>query len=108
MASWRQPEGSRSPGRDPPTARSPRWVSRGDRVAGSWSRYATFAEAVHLAEDAHDPPLLVALTNKFNSMDATEAWKFLQQNEPGFARRPDPEPVKVTVTFGPTVEGDSA
>jgi transposase len=85
-----------------------RWVSRGDRVAGSWSRYATFAEAVHLAEDAHDPPLLVALTNKFNSMDATEAWKFLQQNEPGFARRPDPEPVKVTVTFGPTVEGDSA
>ena len=37
-------------------------------------------------------------------MDATEAWKFLQQNEPGFARRPDPEPVKVTVTFGPKAE----
>jgi hypothetical protein len=45
----------------------------------------------------------VALTNRFNSMDAASAWAFLaEHHEPGFTPRPDPpEPITVEVSFAP-------
>jgi transcriptional regulator with XRE-family HTH domain len=90
-----------------------RWIRKGDRVPGSGSRFAEFSRAVHLAEDELDPPRLVALRDlrdRYSSWEANpfEAWKFLERTEPGYARRPDPEPVKIEVVLGPTVEGDPA
>jgi hypothetical protein len=73
-----------------------------------------FARAVHLAEDAHDPPRLVTLRDlkaEYSrwSTDPTLAWKFLERSEEGFARRPGPEPFAAEVVLGPTIpEGDSA
>jgi transposase-like protein len=87
-----------------------RWVARGDKVAGSGSRFADFAEACHLAE-TDTPPILVALRDEQERMlgDPDLAWKFIQEREPGFARRPDPEPIQIEVVYSvPVKEGDPA
>jgi transposase-like protein len=81
-----------------------RWIARGDRVAGSGSRFADFAAACHLAE-SDTPPILVALRNQQERMlgDPDLAWKFIQEREPGYERRPGPELVRVEVSIAPFI-----
>jgi transposase-like protein len=88
-----------------------RWIKRGEKGAPG-GRWAEFHRAVTLAEDKHDPPILVPLKpTRATRAEVEEAWAFLEAFEPGFARRPDPEPVPVVVAFSLRIagpEGDSA
>jgi transposase-like protein len=77
-----------------------RWIERG-RTGSPTGRWNEFYRAVRVAEAGH--PTLVALTDRFNSMDAASAWEFLAElREPGFTQLPDPpEPITVEVSFAP-------
>jgi transposase-like protein len=80
-----------------------RWLERGERQRGTGTRWDRFAEAMRLAESGD--PILVALRNEQDRMlgDPDLAWKFIQEREPGYERRPDPEPIKVTVVHSPFI-----
>lgn len=91
-----------------------RWIARGDRQLGSGTRFAVFAEAVHLAETPTAPPILVALRDlkvEYSRWEAdpVAAWKFLERaGEPGFARPDPPQPLRVQVVHSTLPKGDSA
>lgn len=75
-----------------------RWVQRGAKGAPG-GRWATFRRQVLEAEGT--PPALIALQDRFDRMDAADAWKFLLESEPGFGLPDPPEPVEVMVSFSP-------
>ena len=89
-------EAARAVGIDPATLT--RWIAKG-RTAHPEGRWHAFYEDVRAAEVGSRQAAWEA--NPFL------AWRFLELTEPGF-RRPDPEPIKVEVVHGPTLEGDSA